>query len=126
MLVRSLLLSALCWSCASVMAQTPNNCEPLRLQIEQKIAANGVREFSVTVVDVEADAAGQVVGSCGQGRQKIMYVRGSNVAPLPDRESAPLPSITSNSNSNSISNSESGILTECKDGTVSMGGQCKP
>jgi hypothetical protein len=114
MVVRSLVLSALCLSCASGMAQTPNNCEPLRLQIEQKIAANGVREFSVSVVDVEANVTGQVVGSCGQGRQKIIYLRGPHAAAPPARETAPVPQ------------SNSGILTECKDGTVSMGGQCKP
>lgn len=117
MVVRSLFLSVLCLSCVSGMAQAPNNCEPLRLQIEQKIAANGVREFSVVVVDVEADAAGQVVGSCAQGRQKIMYLRGPLGAPPAARERLSAPSVDS---------SDSGILTECKDGTVTRGGTCKP
>jgi hypothetical protein len=115
MMVRSLFLSVLCLSCVSGMAQGPDNCEPLRLQIEQKIAANGVSEFSVTVVDVEADAAaGTVVGSCDRGRQKIMYIKGQNVSQPANRTTAPLPK------------GNSGILTECKDGTVTMGGTCKP
>lgn len=120
MVVRSLFLSVLCLSCVSGMAQAPNNCEPLRLQIEQKIAANGVREFSLNVVAVEADAAGQVVGSCAQGRQKIMYLRGPLGAPPAARERLPAPS------ADSVDSSDSGILTECKDGTVTRGGTCKP
>jgi hypothetical protein len=114
MMVRSLFLSVMCLSCVSGMAQGPENCEPLRLQIEQKIAANGVSEFSVTVVDVEADAAGMVVGSCARGRQKIMYIKGLNVSPPANRTTAPL------------FKGNSGILTECKDGTLTMGGPCKP
>ena len=114
MVVRSFFSSVLYLSCVSGMAQTPGICESLRLQIEQKIAANGVSEFSVTVVDADADATGIVVGSCAQGRHKIMYVKDLNVAPLANRTTAPLPK------------DDGSILTECKDGTVTMGGPCKP
>lgn len=93
-------------------AQDGNNCEAIRAQIESKIAASGVIGFSVTVVDANANAGGQVVGSCALGTRKIVYVRpsaagnGNAAAPAAPRGSA--------------------MLTECKDGSTPVGGNCKP
>lgn len=93
-------------------ASGAENCEALRSQIEAKIGAAGVTRFSVTTVDANAPAAGQVVGSCELGSKKIVYQRedgsasgGAAAAPRP-RGSEP-------------------ILTECKDGTASVGGDCR-
>jgi len=83
-------------------------CEALRAQIEAKIAAAGVTRFTVTTVDAGAVAAGQVVGSCELGSKKIVYQRepgsGAGAAPARPRGEP--------------------ILTECKNGTVSVGGDC--
>jgi Protein of unknown function (DUF1161) len=90
-----------------------DNCEALRAQIEAKIQAAGVSEFAVTVVPADAPASavrGQVVGSCAQGANKIVYTRSgaaSSAAPAA-RKPAAKP-----------------VLTECKDGSVSTTGSCK-
>jgi Protein of unknown function (DUF1161) len=41
----------------------PTACDALRLRIEERIRANGVREPRVTVVEAAASAPGQVVGT---------------------------------------------------------------
>jgi len=101
-------LIPLAWALAGA-AGAADNCEALRAQIEAKITAAGVTRFSVSTVDAGAPAAGQVVGSCELGSKKIVYQReggpASAVAPPPPGGER--------------------ILTECKDGTVSLGGDCR-
>jgi len=94
-------------------AHGAENCETLRTQIEAKIAASGVTRFTVTTVDANAEAAGQVVGSCDLGSKKIVYQREG--APAPDAAPA----------RPGAGPADEEILTECKDGTVSVGGSCK-
>ena len=95
-----------------------DNCEPLRAKIETQISATGVTNFSVTTVDAGAAVAGEVVGSCGNGTKQIVYARGpasARVTPPSVQPAAkPRPS------------RDDDILTECKDGTVSRGGNCAP
>ncbi|MEP6723416.1 MAG: DUF1161 domain-containing protein [Variovorax sp.] len=86
------------------------NCETLRSQIESKIGAAGVARFSVTTVDTNAPAAGQVVGSCELGSKKIVYQREGGSAP---GAATPRPRVSEP------------MLTECKDGTASVGGDCR-
>ncbi len=59
-----------------VAARKP--CEELQAEIEAKIKANGVAEFTLTVIDAaaESDTAGKVVGSCDGGAKRIVYRRG--------------------------------------------------
>jgi hypothetical protein len=94
-------------------AHGAENCEALRAQIETKISAAGVTRFAVLTVDGNAPAAGQVVGSCELGSKKIVYQREVGSAP-PGAVPAP-----------ARSPEDADILTECKDGTVSVGGDCK-
>ncbi|MGJ7528051.1 DUF1161 domain-containing protein [Variovorax sp. GB1P17] len=92
-------------------AHSAENCEDLRTRIESSIAAAGVTRFTVTIVDANASANGQTVGSCELGSKKVMYERdvgpGSTAAPSAARPTA------------------APMLTECRDGTVSVGGDCK-
>lgn len=86
-----------------------NNCDAIRAQIDAKVRATGVTDFSLAVVEANAQADGRVVGSCDLGTRKIVYQKTlspgvSPSKPRPAREQ---------------------ILTECKDGSVSMGGDCK-
>ncbi|PIF77175.1 uncharacterized protein DUF1161 [Variovorax sp. 54] len=100
---------------AAGSAHAQSNCDTLRAEIEAKIAASGVTNFSVVTVDAAATASGQVVGSCDLGTKKIVYQReGGTASPAtPASPSAPAPR-------------GEPMLTECKDGSVSMGGNCKP
>lgn len=98
---------------AAGSACAADNCESLRTGIEAKIAASGATRFTVTTVDAQATAAGQVVGTCHLGSKKIIYQReggfqapGDSATPQPRARNAPM-------------------LTECKDGTVSVGGDCR-
>jgi hypothetical protein len=88
-----------------------DNCESIRAQIESKIAASGVARFTVTVVDAQAATDGQVVGSCGLGTRKIIYSRqddsgGASTAPNATPPATP------------------GMLTECRDGSAPVNGNC--
>jgi hypothetical protein len=70
-----LLLSAL-----ALPAQAAKSCEDLKAEIAAKIEANGVKVFTLEVVPSEQVQADQkVVGSCGGGRNKIVYKRGQQV-----------------------------------------------
>lgn len=101
-------------ACSSAAAAT---CESLRRDIEAKIARAGVAEFSVTAVEAGASAPGKVVGTCDQGKMKIMYERltiAEGVSrPGPGKPATPL------------KRSNEGMITECKDGSVVRGGDCK-
>ena len=53
------------------------DCNELKGEIETKIKNNGVKEFTLTVVDTDAKEDGKVVGTCDGGTKKIVYKRGS-------------------------------------------------
>ncbi|MGC3983597.1 MAG: DUF1161 domain-containing protein [Pseudorhodoferax sp.] len=82
-------------------AHAADNCEAIRSGIEARIRAGGIANPVVTVVDAGQSAPGRVVGSCGMGSRKIVYVQGD----APPRSSAP-------------------ILTECRDGSTPVDGRC--
>ncbi|WP_038211595.1 DUF1161 domain-containing protein [Xenophilus azovorans] len=90
------------------------SCEELRASIEARIASAGVSRFSVTVLPMDAATEARVVGTCELGSRKIVYVREPS-QPLPAAAPAPRPG-----------GAQERILTECRDGSVSMGGSCKP
>jgi hypothetical protein len=60
---------------APAMAQR-KDCEELKTEIEGKIKANGVKEFTLQIVANEDAKDGTVVGSCDGGTKKIVYKRG--------------------------------------------------
>lgn len=57
-------------------------CEELKSEIDAKITNNGVKAFTLTVVDKDQTADGKVVGTCEGGTKKIVYKRGEQ-APAP-------------------------------------------
>jgi hypothetical protein len=91
-------------------ASAAGGCDALMAEIDAKIRAGGVNDFNLAAVDAADSAlAGKVVGSCELGTKKIVYSRpGPPAAPAgpagPRREP---------------------ILTECKDGSVTVGGDCR-
>ncbi len=115
LLRHALLAVALASASTAVGAST---CDALRELIDTKIKASGVTRHALTIVDADAKVVnGKVVGNCDQGRRKIVYERSPDAAPsaaaasLP-RAPAPRPA-------------DDAILTECKDGRVSRGGECR-
>ena len=89
-----------------------SNCESIRDQIDAKIRAAGVASFTLNIVDAGATAPGRNLGSCDRGSKKIMYIVAGSAdagasAPAKPHKRGP-----------------DGVLTECKDGTVSLGGPC--
>ena len=57
------------------------DCGELKTEIETKIKNNGVKVFTLTVVDKDAAEDGKVVGTCDGGINKIVYKRGAVDAP---------------------------------------------
>ena len=57
------------------------DCGELKTEIETKIRNNGVKVFTLAVVDKDAAEDGRVVGTCDGGTNKIVYKRGAVEAP---------------------------------------------
>ena len=119
----ALALATLMMASGATSAQT---CDTIRAQIEAKVRAGGVQQFTLTTVDMGAKVAGKVVGTCDLGTKQIVYTAGppagggASAAPAVTAAPAavrptPTPKKT-----------QPPILTECRDGTVSLGGDCKP
>ncbi len=132
---------ATCFSLLACSASYADNCEDIRGQIEAKIKSAGVASYSVTVVDAAANAPGKVVGACAKGAKKIMYVQQAKpVAAVTTSPSAataatsvrpaatPVPAAPPASAAKPKPRAKppsDGVLTECKDGSVSVGSDCK-
>jgi hypothetical protein len=80
--MRKLVLSLLLVIAATPALAQPKDCGELKAEIDAKITANGVAEFTTTIIDKDAEADGKVVGTCENGTKKIVYKRGSLNAPL--------------------------------------------
>jgi hypothetical protein len=93
-------------------AQT-STCETLRSDVEAKIRASGVAEFTLSVVDAASAAPGKVVGTCDRGAKKLVYVQRIASGAEPATSAAP------------SARRPAAVLTECKDGSVMVGGDCK-
>lgn len=118
-------LSSLLLSLAGLLVATAPaahaaaGCDQLRSEVEGKIASAGVTRFSVTVVDANAPVtSGKVVSSCELGSKKLVYETTPAAPGTPGTAAVAAPAARG-------AGSER-ILTECRDGTVSMGGACKP
>lgn len=51
-------------------------CEELKDEIEAKIQANGVTQYTLEIVEKGGESGLQVVGSCDGGQRVIVYQRG--------------------------------------------------
>jgi hypothetical protein len=80
---RQLLSAAMLLGLGALPVYAAKDCNELKMEIAAKIEANGVKSYELTIVkteDVKTDD--KVVGGCGGGTMKIVYVR-------KDSESAP-------------------------------------
>ena len=69
------LITALCILSVTTPALARKSCEELKTEIEEKMKAKGVVNFTLTIVKNEDVKDQKVVGSCDGGTQKITYVR---------------------------------------------------
>lgn len=98
-----------------------DNCESISAQIDSKIRATGVSSFTLTTVDAGAVTGGKVVGTCATGSRKIIYFSGGASAPKV-ASSGSSPASAQRARKATGAND---IITECKDGSMSLGGECK-
>lgn len=117
----TLTLSALAVCPAQAIAA--GSCDAVRTLIDSKIKASGVTDYSLTVVEADAKVvAGKVVGTCDRDQRKIVYLRGNTP---PTGAAASAASSTPMRTAAPRRGGNEAILTECKDGTVSRGGDCR-
>jgi hypothetical protein len=119
------------WAGAMLLALAPacgaQTCEALRGQIDAKIRASGVASFELEVIDMGAlGNGGRVVGRCDNGRSKIVYRQRGMAGAGVGAASAPKPASRHASAAGAPPRPAAPpMLTECRDGTVSLGGTCK-
>ena len=113
------LITTTLWVFAGAAHAQAAGCEALMAQIDAKIRAGGVTQFILTTVDASAEAGGRVVGTCDLGTKKIVYeprpTHGAVSATRPAQQQAPAPA----------RRRDEPMLTECRDGTVNLGGDCR-
>jgi hypothetical protein len=117
-------LTLCAFTACPALSVAAGTCDAVRTLIDTKIKASGVTDYSLIVVEADAKVgAGKVVGTCDRDQRKIVYMRGDTAAPAgtaaPTASSAPTRTSAPRRGGNEA------ILTECKDGTVSRGGDCR-
>ncbi len=70
------LLAALALLLMATPALAQKSCDELKAEIEAKIKANGVKEFTLEIAGKDEQKEGKVVGTCDGGAKKIVYKRG--------------------------------------------------
>lgn len=88
---RFALISALLAVPGLVYAQGGKSCDDLKAEIAKKIDANGVKNYTLDIVDKDKQTDAKVVGTCGGGTKKIVYTRGGAAASSPDASSSSAP-----------------------------------
>jgi hypothetical protein len=105
-------LAAAC--CATPCLSAGKDCEQLRTEVLRRYEAGGIASPDLQLLSASAATNGKVVGTCELGSRKLVHV-GAKGTP------SPAPAVASTRSSAAAAP----VLTECKDGTVSMGGSCK-
>jgi uncharacterized protein DUF1161 len=71
--MKTLVLAAcVCLTAVPAIAQT-KPCDELKAEIEKKLEANGVKNYTLQVVEADKVKDEKVVGSCDGGTKKITY-----------------------------------------------------
>ena len=73
---RQLLSAAMLLGLGTLPVYAAKDCNELKMEIAAKIEANGVKSSELSIVKTEeVKPEDKVVGSCGGGTMKIVYVR---------------------------------------------------
>jgi hypothetical protein len=107
-------LAAAC--CTAPCLAAGKDCEQLLAEVARRYEAGGIAAPDLQLLPGSAATNGKVVGSCELGTRKLVYggAKGTPPSPASSPARAAKPAGTG-----------APVLTECKDGTVSMGGSCK-
>ncbi|NJD33813.1 MAG: DUF1161 domain-containing protein [Betaproteobacteria bacterium] len=70
------LIAALTLMLIATPALARKSCDELKSEIEAKIKAKGVKEFTLDIAGKDEQKEGSVVGTCDGGAKKIVYKRG--------------------------------------------------
>jgi hypothetical protein len=73
MIKQMVVLAALATTSFAALAAKP--CEELKAEIAAKIEANGVKNYTLEIVDPDQVGDKKEVGSCEGGTKKIVYVK---------------------------------------------------
>ena len=111
-----IVLAVVAASCAAPCFAAGKDCEQLRAEVMRRYEAGGIVSPALQLLPSSAATSGKVVGSCDLGSRKLVYLGGQGGHP-----SLPASAPTSARQPGAAAP----VLTECKDGTVSMGGSCK-
>jgi len=60
---------------ATAAFAAPRPCEELKAEIEAKVQANGVKNYTLEIVPADQVKDEKVVGTCDGGTKKIIYKR---------------------------------------------------
>ena len=100
--------------CAAPCFAAGKDCEQLRSEVLRRYEAGGIVAPELQLLPSSAATTGKVVGSCDLGSRKLVYLGGKSG---PSSSSSPVGARSPAA--------AAPVLTECKDGTVSVGGTCK-
>lgn len=68
----------------------PKPCDDLKSEIAKKLDARGVTGYALTIADKGKEPDGKIVGSCGGGKQSVVYQHANPVPhPKPDKDKKP-------------------------------------
>ncbi|HTE40616.1 MAG TPA: DUF1161 domain-containing protein [Steroidobacteraceae bacterium] len=62
--------------CAASFAVSAKDCEAVKAEVDTKIKANGVANYTLEILDTAVATDGKVVGTCDGGVKKVVYKRG--------------------------------------------------
>ena len=69
-----LLVAAAVFCCTSAFAEV-KSCEDLKAEIEAKLKAKGVKEYTLEIIPADQVKDQKIIGSCAGGTKKISYSR---------------------------------------------------
>ncbi len=75
---------------AALFAQG-KSCDDLKAEIAKKIEANGVKTYSLDILDKDAQSDAKVVGTCAGGTKKIVYTKTAAADAAPAAAPTPAP-----------------------------------
>jgi len=71
--MKSIVLAVCMWLAATAAVAATKPCEELKAEIEAKLQANGVKNYTLEIVATDQAKDEKVVGTCDGGSKKVIY-----------------------------------------------------